>query len=222
MGISEGIPPEDVATTGSRDGQTPADADRFGKCFVAHFELELEDPRGKKSSSGGRRQVVRAQDYARLVGGRGRSFRGRYRAWVAARWSSAARATRVRSRPPRRRPSLASSTTTTTTRWAAVKEMAEPPEDPDAPGPEATTRRGVARDTRRPGRSRAVGVRAARALLGKPPSDGVREISPLGAVGRYTANGRRESRGVRRAVPRRRDGQARPRHRRAREAPRGR
>ena len=68
VGISEGIPPEDVVTTGSRDGPCLADADRFGKCFVAHFELELEDPRGKKSGqSGGDRWSALRTMHASLV-----------------------------------------------------------------------------------------------------------------------------------------------------------
>jgi hypothetical protein len=80
VGISEGIPPEDRIAYGSRDDQTDA---KFEKCFVAHFELELDDPRGTKEF-GRRGQVVRAPGAARVTGGRG-GTEVRYRASAADR-----------------------------------------------------------------------------------------------------------------------------------------
>lgn len=64
VGISEGIPPEDRIATGSRDDQTDA---KFEKCFVAHFELELDDPRGRKSLGAGDKWSALRAMHASLV-----------------------------------------------------------------------------------------------------------------------------------------------------------
>ena len=64
VGISEGIPPEDRIATGSRDDQTDA---KFDKCFVAHFELELDDPRGRKSLGAGDKWSALRALHASLV-----------------------------------------------------------------------------------------------------------------------------------------------------------
>ena len=173
VGISEGIPPEDVVTTGSRDGQTPADADRFGKCFVAHFELELEDPRGKKSGqSGGDRWSALRTMHASLVdaGDLSGKIPGMGRGALVVRGAGDPGAF-----PPPAPPPLARiiDDDDDDVRWAAVKEMAEPPEDPDAPGlsRDNDAPPGLSRDATR---DDAGGVapweyRPLRALLGKPP-----------------------------------------------------
>ena len=145
--------------------------------------------------------MVRAQDYARLVGGRGRSFRedtghGSRRAGRPRRGRPGAFP------PPRRRPSLASSTTTHDVRWAAVKEMAEPPEDPDAPGSRGTTTRrpgsrGTRHATTREESRRGSTARCARSSESRRRV--VREYYeniPTRCRGVYTANGRRTSRGT--------------------------
>ena len=64
VGISEGIPPEDRIACGSRDDQTDA---KFEKCFVAHFELELDDPRGRKSLGAGDKWSALRALHASLV-----------------------------------------------------------------------------------------------------------------------------------------------------------
>ena len=64
VGISEGIPPEDRIAYGSRDDQTDA---KFEKCFVAHFELELDDPRGRKSLGAGDKWSALRALHASLV-----------------------------------------------------------------------------------------------------------------------------------------------------------
>ena len=173
MGISEGISPEDVVTTGSREaGPTNlADADRFGKCFVAHFELELEDPRGKKSSSAGRdRWSALRTLHASLVdaGAPGKIPGTVGRGALVVRGAGDPGAF-----PPPAPPPLARIIDDDDdVRWAAVKEMAEPPENPDAPP--GLSRDASARDDARGGVA-PWEYRPLRALLGKPPASKLSE-----------------------------------------------
>ena len=167
VGISEGIPPEDVATTGSRDGPRLADADRFRKCFVVHFELELEDPRGKKSSSGGgdRWSALRTL-HASLVDA---GAPGKIPGVVGCGALVVRGAGDPGAFPPPAPPPLARIIDDDDSeRWAAVEEMTEPPEDPELLSP-GLSLRDVARDA---DPVAPWEYRPLRALLGKPPLDG--------------------------------------------------
>ena len=115
--------------------------------------------------------MVRAQDSARLVGGRGR-------AGEDTGYGGTRRAGRPgRGRPggfpaPRAAAPGADIVDDDDVRWAAVKEMAEPPENPDAPP--GLSRDASARDGARGGVA-PWEYRPLRALLGKPPASKLSE-----------------------------------------------
>ena len=164
-GDQRGHPAEDVVMTGSRDGQTPADADRFGNAS-SRIRARPRTRRKKSGQSGG--DGWSALRICTPVGGRGRSFRED--TGHGSRRAGRPRRGRPGAFPPRAAALARIIDDDGGVRWAAVKRW------PSPGGP----RRARALGQRRAARSRRTrhattreesrrGVRPLRALLGKPP-----------------------------------------------------